>query len=373
VAAATAPRHGARRTVAELLGSAADAAAAASNSTGSIIGVSGVLQLSVDDAVDQLIVLAQQLAAVRGEQVKVKAEEGAASSMPVQAAAALASERQQLERGVAALRRQLRARLSVPPGSYPASLRGCHAHRHLAREAACQSIVLLRHDHAVLPFRGLRSLAVIGPLAAVANLGDRGSSDTRPEPGVVVTPLEGLRAAAAPGAVHHVSGERLPEAVALAAACESVLLVLGLDWRLEGEHIHPGDIAPILRQIPPPHPLLRRWWPPVSRAIAAITSYGSARQGGDFAAGDRTNLELPAEQVALIEAVLAANPRTVVVLMGGGAILIEAWRRHYNTVRPHSSLGYRPPAPEAVPWPVPPSGSASLHLRPTLANEVIMH
>jgi hypothetical protein len=108
VAAATAPRHGARRTVAELLGSAADAAAAASNSTGSIIGVSGVLQLSVDDAVDQLIVLAQQLAAVRGEQVKVKAEEGAASSMPVQAAAALASERQQLERGVAALRRQLR-------------------------------------------------------------------------------------------------------------------------------------------------------------------------------------------------------------------------------------------------------------------------
>ncbi len=27
-------------------------------------------------------------------------------------------------------------------------------------------------------------------------------------------------------------------------------------------------------------------------------------------------------------------------------IIIEQWRRHYNTVRPHSSLGYRPPAPE---------------------------
>ena len=24
-------------------------------------------------------------------------------------------------------------------------------------------------------------------------------------------------------------------------------------------------------------------------------------------------------------------------------VLIEAWRRHYNTIRPHSSLGYRPP------------------------------
>ena len=29
-------------------------------------------------------------------------------------------------------------------------------------------------------------------------------------------------------------------------------------------------------------------------------------------------------------------------------IIIERWRRHYNTRRPHSALGYRPPAPEAV-------------------------
>ena len=26
-------------------------------------------------------------------------------------------------------------------------------------------------------------------------------------------------------------------------------------------------------------------------------------------------------------------------------VVIEMWRQHYNTVRPHSSLGYRPPAP----------------------------
>jgi transposase InsO family protein len=29
-------------------------------------------------------------------------------------------------------------------------------------------------------------------------------------------------------------------------------------------------------------------------------------------------------------------------------VLIEQWRRHYNEVRPHSSLGYRPPAPQVV-------------------------
>ncbi len=29
-------------------------------------------------------------------------------------------------------------------------------------------------------------------------------------------------------------------------------------------------------------------------------------------------------------------------------VLIEQWRHHYNTIRPHSALGYRPPAPQAI-------------------------
>jgi transposase InsO family protein len=29
-------------------------------------------------------------------------------------------------------------------------------------------------------------------------------------------------------------------------------------------------------------------------------------------------------------------------------ILIKKWRKEYNQVRPHSSLGYRPPAPETI-------------------------
>ena len=29
-------------------------------------------------------------------------------------------------------------------------------------------------------------------------------------------------------------------------------------------------------------------------------------------------------------------------------ILIEQWRRHYNEVRPHSSVGYKPPAPQVI-------------------------
>lgn len=29
-------------------------------------------------------------------------------------------------------------------------------------------------------------------------------------------------------------------------------------------------------------------------------------------------------------------------------VLIERWKNEYNTIRPHSSLGYRPPAPETI-------------------------
>jgi transposase InsO family protein len=29
-------------------------------------------------------------------------------------------------------------------------------------------------------------------------------------------------------------------------------------------------------------------------------------------------------------------------------VLVERWRREYNHIRPHSSLGYRPPAPEVI-------------------------
>jgi putative transposase len=32
-------------------------------------------------------------------------------------------------------------------------------------------------------------------------------------------------------------------------------------------------------------------------------------------------------------------------------IVIETWRRHYNTIRPHSSLRYQPPAPAVLQWP----------------------
>ena len=41
-------------------------------------------------------------------------------------------------------------------------------------------------------------------------------------------------------------------------------------------------------------------------------------------------------------------------------VLIERWRQHYNRFRPHSGLGYRPPALEAIE--ISPPGFAPLRL-----------
>ncbi|GIT88856.1 hypothetical protein ROBYS_38720 [Roseobacter sp. OBYS 0001] len=40
--------------------------------------------------------------------------------------------------------------------------------------------------------------------------------------------------------------------------------------------------------------------------------------------------------------------RRIAALLREAPIIIEEWRKHYNTKRPHSALGYRPPAPEAI-------------------------
>ena len=51
-------------------------------------------------------------------------------------------------------------------------------------------------------------------------------------------------------------------------------------------------------------------------------------------------------------------------------VLIEQWRVHYNTVRPHSSLGYRPPAPEVLLQgrPMPPGRPGPTGSQPTSAT-----
>jgi len=54
-------------------------------------------------------------------------------------------------------------------------------------------------------------------------------------------------------------------------------------------------------------------------------------------------------------------------------VLIEAWRRHYNTLRPHSSLDYRPPAPEVRSWPASPAPLSGARPATTLAPSMTLN
>jgi len=109
---------------------------------------------------------------------------------------------------------------------------GCAQHRKLAREAARESIVLLKNASRLLPLRrDLASIVVIGPNADVARFGDY-SVPKRD----AVTPLEGIRATVAKRTqVLHARGCELygtstagfAEAVAIARRSDVALVVVG--------------------------------------------------------------------------------------------------------------------------------------------------
>ena len=54
-------------------------------------------------------------------------------------------------------------------------------------------------------------------------------------------------------------------------------------------------------------------------------------------------------------------------------VLIESWRCHYNVIRPHGSLGYRPPAPETIIMSSWPPGSATLRRAASLTAKSATH
>jgi beta-glucosidase len=216
------------------------------------------------------------------------------------------------------LRQQVRFASGRDPRQYRREVVGCAAHRALAREAAQKSIVLLRNEDGILPLaRSVAKVALIGRLAAVPNTGDGGSSNTKPDQ--VVTPLEGLRAALGAGKVVHDDGSDTARAAQAASAAEVAIVVAGYTHEDEGEYIPPDMIPMFAPFFPQPKP--------EEEAIAKKILPGHGQAEGSFSpGGDRERLTLHPRDEALILAVAAANPRTVVVLMVGSAVITEAWR-----------------------------------------------
>jgi beta-glucosidase len=229
------------------------------------------------------------------------------------------------------LRQQLRF---ASQDDYPATVRACGMHVALARESAVKSVVLLENKDEALPLSCGTRLAVIGRLADTPNLGDRGSSDTRPP--YVVTPLQGLRDAAG-DEVRYAQGDDLAEVRRVASEAGAALVVVGYTHREEGEYVIPLDISRFAHLIPPPRGLawlfgrgpMRRVWTRIVRAMARRRAPGVVGEGEGVVfgmGGDRASLGLPADQVALIRAVAEASPRTIVAVMAGCAVIVEDWR-----------------------------------------------
>ncbi|MGA8576762.1 MAG: beta-glucosidase [Candidatus Cybelea sp.] len=195
-------------------------------------------------------------------------------------------------------RRILRSMLSiglfdVPPQLLPIDY---PAHAMVALEAAERGTVLLKND-GILPFaRSLRRIAVIGGYADAGVLSGGGSSQVSPVGHAVVVPLGDEGAPL-------VFFDRSPPLLAIRAIAPHSAVSFS-DGR------YPGEAAALAKD--------------ADVAIVFATQWASEGT-------DAPDLTLPDGQDALIAAVAAANPRTVVVLETGNPVTMP-WLERVNAV-----------------------------------------
>ena len=174
------------------------------------------------------------------------------------------------------------------------------AHHALAREAAGRSIVLLKNDGALLPLAADQKVAVIGAFATEPRFQGAGSSLINPTR--VDNALDELRV---------VGGENVSYAAGFAVEGGAVEASGRTAEELRAEAVgvaRTADVAVLFLGLP------------------------AAEESEGF---DRDHIDLPAEQLAVLDAVLEVNPRVVVVLSNGGVValpfadrvpaIIESW------------------------------------------------
>jgi beta-glucosidase len=188
-----------------------------------------------------------------------------------------------------------------PLPDYPIELVASEPHRMLALEAAEKSAVLLKND-GLLPLDPAKTgkIAVLGKLASMENTGDNGSSRVRPP--YIITALEGLQRRLGTDRILTGDEDDLTAASNAAAEADVAVIIVGNTAVEEGEYI-PGDMN------------LGQGVPDELRDRARSFSLG----------GDRDQLGLKDEQIALIRAAAQTGKPIIVVLISGSAIIVEEW------------------------------------------------
>ncbi len=192
----------------------------------------------------------------------------------------------------------------VPYSKISPDVIGSAEHRQLALKTAQESMVLLTNKNQILPLdkNKIKTIAVIGPHADLFTAGGYSGRVTNP-----VTPLQGIKNRMSPGTeIVYVKGCEI-----LARKDSTDALVSNTKEELQKA----VDAA--------------------KKADIAIVYIGTTL-AVEAEGRDRTSLNLPGKQEELVKAVLAANPRTIVVEMNAGPLtipeikekvpaIIEAW------------------------------------------------
>ena len=174
--------------------------------------------------------------------------------------------------------------------NYPKSVILSDEHTALARKTAGKGTVLLKNDNGILPVKKGEKIAVVGRYANKVNVGDHGSSNVFSP--YAVTAYEGIRNRFGADNVTVYNGCDTNKAKNAIKDADYIVVCVGSDWLQEGEF---------------------------------LVNLGNVKKKPKGSGGDRRDLRIPEEDVALIKALSETGKKLVVNIMGGSAYVIKEW------------------------------------------------
>lgn len=170
-------------------------------------------------------------------------------------------------------------------------------HTELSRRVAGKGTVLLKNENKTLPVAKGKRIAVVGRYADKINVGDHGSS--RVYSPYTVTAFEGIKNRFGEENVVVYNGCDIAKASETVKDCDYIIACVGSDYKQEGEF---------------------------------LVNRGNIKQKPIGKGGDRVNLRVPEEDVALIKALSETGKKLVVNVMGGSAYVIKEWSHSADAV-----------------------------------------